>query len=243
MSPESTYPYGYTFIKVESEEFVQEYLDRDKTFLPEGLTERNSSERVQCFLQKSNYIYYRGIRIMDLKEPSENTYNILTQLTLTEDRTAKSKFDVDWEIEKFIAESKDEQLIQRAVTAPEKTYERSLGYEYATRSSTFQEIVGKNLNRVSPGIKNQWQEDNPPPKKVLPKDWRQAFIECINHNDDREILNLISKNRDELRGILEQHIKDNPYESEDAQHAVGTNEPTIQETENVRERETDDIPY
>lgn len=234
---------GLTYIVVESEDFVQEYLSRDGTFLPDGLTERNSSERVQCFLQKSNYIYYRGIRIMDLKEPSENTYNILSQITLTEDRTAKNKFDVDWEIEKFVAESKDEALIQRAVTAPAKTYERTLGYTYASRGETFQSVVGKNLDQVSPGTKEQWQVDNPPPKKILPEDWREALIECINHNDDIEVLNLVRKNRDELRGILEQHIEDNPYES-DAQHAVGTDQPIIpKETSHERPTINDDIPF
>lgn len=228
---------GHTFIVVESEEFVQEYFDRDKTFLPEGLTERKSSDKVQCFLQKSNYIYYRGIRIIDLKEPSENTYNLLCPVELTEDRTAKNNYSVEYEIERFIAESQEEEVVKRALCAPEKTYERKLTYPYVSKGTTFQSIVAQNLESVNPVVKEDWKATQPKPKTVLDPDWREALKEALRYNAHSVVLEILNEHRDEVMEILSKHIEDNPYESENPQHAVGTNEPTVQE------KADDDIPF
>lgn len=242
---------GLTYIAVESEEFVQEYFDRDKTFLLEGLTERNSTDRVQCFLRKSNYIYYRGIRIIDLKEPSENTYNLLCPIDLTEDRTAKNSYAVEYEIERFIAECQEAEIVKRALCAPEKTYERKLTYPYVSKGTTFQSIVAQNLESVNPSVKEAWKASQPKPKIALDLDWREALKEALKYNAQDVVLEIIGGHRDKLVEILSQHIEDNPYEPENPQHVVGTDESIVQEThdssvESNRKELTnddDDIPF
>lgn len=255
MSPGSTFPHdmsGHTFIEVESEDFVQEFYDRDKTFLPEGLTVRSSNERIQCFAQKSNYIYYRSIRIVDLKEPSANTYNILSPIELTEDRTAKSSFDVNWEIEKFIAEQAEPEIVKRAVTAPTKTYERALTYAYASKSPAFMEVVGQNKEAVNPIVRTAWEEAQPK-KVVLHDDWRVALVKSLEQHDDDTTFKVVVENAQRLITLLEKDMEDDPPEipstkeaSSDSYDRAGHSEHVVGDVKSVVEETKDvdaDIPF
>ncbi len=197
-TPKDTYdwvnkvPGPYTYIVVESEAFVQEYFDRDKTFLPEGLTESNSSERVQCFPRKSKSIFYRSIRILDLEEPSENTYNILVPIRLTEDRTASSEFDVRWEIQNYIAKHAPKTISHRAIVAPAKTYESRFDYSYASKTDCFLDTIqeaGENATRYA---KEALKIERPPEPPKKSDDWILDLISAIDDsrwNDVQTIIN------------------------------------------------------
>lgn len=121
-----------TMIIVSGEKFVQEYLDREKTFLPGGLTLRDDSTGdIQIIDRPSECIYWRGIRVLDLPkdQPSQLTYNFLKDIELTEDRTAKDTWLIDYDIKRTLVRSEDENVVQKAVEAPENSYEGKINWD------------------------------------------------------------------------------------------------------------------
>lgn len=135
-----------TCILVSGEKFVDEFLDMGKHFLADGKTVRED-EAIQVIDRPSNHIYYRGVRVMDLKEEAEFTYNILRQIDLTEDRTVKYPFLVETMIAEHIMESEEPDFVSRAVTT-QRWESRGLGYGYAsaTPSATFRSYAPAIVN-------------------------------------------------------------------------------------------------
>lgn len=119
---------GYTTFIVEDPKFVDVYLDRDKIFLPEAQHHRDSQDTVQVIDRPSAHLYYRGLRVHDLKEPAMKTYNILRHTELTEDRTLKYEFMADWTIKEFIAKSDDTAFISDVLGAPSGRFEHELDF-------------------------------------------------------------------------------------------------------------------
>lgn len=140
---EPPYEQGSTAIIVEGEKFVQEFLNMEKIFLPDGAPTRDSYSTIQVFERPSKYIYYRGLRIFDLPEdsPSELTYNFLCEIELTEDRTAKNPNVLEYMIKEYLATKGLPSEVSRALSA--KGYESKLtwDYTYTSPSKTFQEAT------------------------------------------------------------------------------------------------------
>lgn len=118
-----------TLILVFGSKFIDEYHERGRTFLPDGAVVREN-EAVQVIDRPSRHVYYRGVRVMDLQQEAEYTYNFLKSLELTEDRTVKYPFMVESELVKMIAQSEDEDFVGRTVGAPSGKYENTLYYGY-----------------------------------------------------------------------------------------------------------------
>ena len=146
------YPYPadneVSFIIITGQKFLDVYLDKDRHFLPDGLTERSSKEGVQVLDRPSRSIYYRSVRIMDLKEESAYTYNFLKRVDLTEDRTAAYPFLIEAEICDLIKSSDDKAFVEK--TVPTRIYSGRTYYEHSLRypsysaaspSSTFLEVA------------------------------------------------------------------------------------------------------
>jgi hypothetical protein len=126
-----------TTILVFGSKFVDEFHEMDRHFLPEGKTVREG-EAIQVIDRPSKHVYYRGVRIMDLKEEAEFTYNILQTIDLTEDRTAKYSYQVEQAISRHWIESEDEERVQRVTsTSRWESSGLSYGYAYATPSRVF----------------------------------------------------------------------------------------------------------
>ena len=129
-----------SYVVVTGAKFVDEYHDRGRNFLEGGLSVRKGDERIQVLEKPSKHIYYRGVRVMDLKEEAQYTYNFLMSVDLTEDRTAKYPFMLESYICEHFMESADKELLDKVVVNPKAgSYERSLGYRYtsARPSSAF----------------------------------------------------------------------------------------------------------
>lgn len=145
-----------TSIIVEGSDFVTEFLEREKTFLPEALRGKNDefTGNIQYFLKPSKHVYYRGMRVMDLDKPSLLTYNILTELELTEDRTVKYAFKVEDKIRDHVISSTDPKFIETVLEAPVSAYETRFDYDnfvYTSPSTEFKTAVNKlhAANRLS----------------------------------------------------------------------------------------------
>lgn len=119
------YALNKTYIMVTGESFVREYDERFMTFLRDGAREGSG---VQIMDHESRYIFYRGMRIHDLKKPSVVTYNVLDTIDLTEDRTARYSYMLDDRIKTALVAHRDEQMLIKALDAPEDTYEASLDF-------------------------------------------------------------------------------------------------------------------
>ena len=120
---------GETQFVIKDSRYVDVYHDRDRIFLPDGLKVRNDSEAIQVIDRPSNHIYFRGLRVMDLKKEAQFTYNFLENVDLTEDRTVKWPHMVEARIVGMMQESQDEAFIRRAVAKPkEDSYERGLNH-------------------------------------------------------------------------------------------------------------------
>lgn len=117
-----------TKIIVHSELFVQEFFERNKTFLSDGYGVQ-TDDPIQVLDRPSQFVYYRGIRILDLKNPSRYTYNILEPVTLTEDRTAKDEWEIKHFIARHVIKSDNADFIKDVITAKD-TYEKDISYEY-----------------------------------------------------------------------------------------------------------------
>lgn len=196
---------GHTYITIEDERYVQCWLDRDKVFLPEGLTVRpDSNTRVQAFARKSQHVYYRGIRIHDLQEPSENTYNILSPITLTEDRTVKYTWEITNTIEFFLQEAESKEIVDRAIKAPSKTYESRLSYDYISISDAFLDRVKEAGDKATRGSKTIYDLNRPPSRvKETYTNWIRATIGAIEQGDYDAFKELASgEHRNELLNIL-----------------------------------------
>jgi len=200
---------GKTIIMVSDEKVIQSYFDRDKIFLPESLKMRVGTESIQVLNAPSNHIYYRGLRVADLPIPSTFTYNILSSLELTEDRTVKYMFVVDWHVRDFIMGSDDLEYLNSIFDVPkDKSYESKLDFEgfSGQPSLTFLGIIG---DRRSYG-KNLWNRIGSyystyyPPEKSDPeiaKTFRRSFWKKIKVfgqtiNDNPEVLREITEKLD-----------------------------------------------
>lgn len=205
------YKPNHTVIIVYGQEYVDEYLARDKTFLPEGLKQRDGSESIQVFDAPSAHVYYRGIRILDLKEEERSTltYNILSPLELTEDRTVKDEWTVRYAIQNYIASSEDKDLIRKAITAPKKSFENRLSYLYTAPSPIFKEVAIE--EEESPDIHSDAKElaEASKPKEPMRQsdDWQKDLIKALKENNVSWIYSLVASNRVALTKVLEDSIQ------------------------------------
>lgn len=134
---------GKTKIVVYGERFVSEFLDRDRTFLPDGLTVRETVDGVQVMDRPSRHVYYRGLRVHDLENPSQMTYNFLREIQLTEDRTAKDVYLLESYIRNHLVASQDKEVIRKVLTAPRDSYESRMYWDstYVPPSKEFIEVL------------------------------------------------------------------------------------------------------
>lgn len=116
-------------------------------FLPLAGVQWDGKQRVDVERVPSKHLYWRGMRVMDLPKeaPAMLRWNILAPLELTEDRTVKYSFYASGAVAREVAESSDERLIRDVLTAPERTWESTLDWQFsgATPSSAFLQVQAK----------------------------------------------------------------------------------------------------
>jgi len=126
---------GKTKIIVSGKEFEKIYDHKDSIILSENFSIKPRPSKV---------VYFKGVKVFDLKIPSINTYNLNEGITLTEDRTIKSEWDLQYAMAKKVVISEDKDIITRAVTATSnEVYESKLPYNYFDHcvSDCFKETV------------------------------------------------------------------------------------------------------
>lgn len=142
---------GTTRLIIDGDAFLECYAERGKIVLdiPEDKL-LGEIHGVQVFNQPSPFMYYRRIRVASLEEPSLLTYNILSQIQLTEDRTAKYDHELSARIPPAISGLRNKAAL-RAVLTAEKAYESHVNFgllDYYPQyvSSEFNEVLGMEYN-------------------------------------------------------------------------------------------------
>lgn len=190
-----------TLITVYGESFVQEYHDRDKIFYPQA--SRNRIDKpVEHFFVGSNHIYYRGMRIFDLEKPSRVTYNILANVDLTEDRTAKYPFLLEAKIRDYIVESEDPELIKVAMESPPGTYEHrfDFGSTYTPPSNIFSSYVRTHKQYIHNETVFPYLDTYDPSarKEAVAPTIAEQFVELLRASDWGGLETFLQDNQDEI---------------------------------------------
>lgn len=97
------------------EEFDQCYRQRNLIVLEGEPFYRG--KYVEFHFGPTQYVYYRGIKAGKFSDPAEFTYNIVTSLSLTEDRTLKYTYQADYWIIEDILQSKDTAFLKKWFTS------------------------------------------------------------------------------------------------------------------------------
>lgn len=135
---------GETMIVVSGASFLKAWDERAGIVLEgEPLI---TLEHVEIRHGASEHIYYRGIRALRLAKPSLFTYNVTTNLELTEDRTIKHSFYADHYVAASLSKLEDKHVLQRVLTCSDDGFESGLNFANTEPSDQFKGLV-RLLNR------------------------------------------------------------------------------------------------
>ena len=110
----------YTVIRVTGRQFLDAHHDRGNIFL-EGTPVFADSD-IELYEGSTKNVYYRGIKVYELPEPTAFRYNLITSQQLTEDRTLQSLWDLNWHgAYTLVTGTHNRDIIRRGLT--------SVGYE------------------------------------------------------------------------------------------------------------------
>lgn len=134
----------HTTIVLTGDAFYSAYLERDQIVLT--ASPRWTAPRVHIHDRPSAFGYFRGIRAARLEHPCEMTYNVLSNLDLTEDRTLKNIYQFYSAVRDAVLTSEDETLISRFLQAPSGSFESRLDLDIWTDPS---EVFLRTIEKVS----------------------------------------------------------------------------------------------
>lgn len=236
-----------TIIYVQSDKFAEEYANRSKTFLIPKAEPVAKDETLEIYPYPSKHIYYRGIRVVDLKEKeySQFTYNILSHIDLTEDRTAKSEYAIKWLLSEWIAKNAPEGLIAVIINSREKTLEKTFDYTYAAPSKTFLNTVEK--HKYAPGVSHSavsvTSKYRPKPERKF-KSWQEALCYALENDDWEATFDLVRKHKDDLLPLVQEAERLRAKEEHNNQINFSTKGGEIGEFKHTtKETVDDDIPF
>lgn len=132
-----------TTICVESKEFSTIHDNRGEIFLQTEPTIKLDGVDIHDYMETSNWIYYRGIRVLKLPKQALFTYNITRTTRLTEDRTLASMSDFYQVLAKGVVKCDHPALIRLLLLANSQYFESQIDYNWwnCKPGETFNKIV------------------------------------------------------------------------------------------------------
>lgn len=127
---------GETLIGVDLNAFEAIFFSMEEHFIGRDETPIYAGPDMEVYKGRSAFVFYRGIAVQKLAEPAAFRYNLLGQLDLTEDRTAKYDFIVKSKIASALSRCTDENIC-RGATDSRNSYEASLDFSTAKPSDVF----------------------------------------------------------------------------------------------------------
>jgi hypothetical protein len=214
---------GYTLIGIEDDShnmLADLWNNRDEIFLPpkdQSVISPNTKGDGEIEIRPwngSRWIYYRTMRLIHLDKDPLFTYNVLSRIELTEDRTAKYPFQVDDAIKQSLVVLEDRSVIRKILAAGEDIYEGRLDFHdpiwHVPRPSpTWMSEVSGSLSRgepVSSSVIKHYEKNRPRTADEKPPDndqVRRWLRQAINNHDHRRVIELITQYRVQLLEILD----------------------------------------
>ena len=123
---------GDTVIEVEGAALEMEYRDRDSIFVSGAPL--CSVSGLEVYDRPGKHVFYRGVRAGAMPDTGRFTYNITKPMTLTEDRTLKSQFDVEWTLSTLIPKMTHKGMIHEILCGGTE-YDKKLNFSYCSSPS------------------------------------------------------------------------------------------------------------
>lgn len=202
-----------TIISVASDEFVDIFEDRyNQVFLEDADT--ISTSGVQIIAKESDYVYFRGIRVMKLDKLSLNTYNILSHVTLTEDRTAAYEYSVKDTIQNALRLEANKDVLENALNCNDNYWESEFHYSIyddEDTSNNFKEVATACSNQVVKSAVYKVSSEYKEAQEQEKQDNRDAhfcsdLIYYLKNDLELDFAKIAVKNKEELIEILEEHL-------------------------------------
>lgn len=141
---------GETVIVISGREATEAWASRDTIILPSKPL--IVTEQVEIHPGQSKYVYYKGVRVHELGNPSLCTYNLTGHVDLTEDRTLLHPGLAGWYVAKGISQISDEKLLSKLLTADKNWFEHGLDFGSVYATNEFSEVVISMARRQVPGL-------------------------------------------------------------------------------------------
>jgi len=130
-----------TVFAVEGDAIQREYVNRDRIFISGKPIARNAF--IEVYDKPSSTVFYRGVRAGNMPEQMLFTYNILTPMTLTEDRTFESQYTVEWKLCGLIPKLENKGLFTQLLRGG-KAYDQNLNFvQCAAPSKEFMDAAAE----------------------------------------------------------------------------------------------------
>ncbi len=138
---------GDTVIRVTGDAFHGEYINRDKIFVPGSPIAAHS--HLEVYSGKTNAVFYRGVRVGFMPTEMAFTYNILTDMDLSEDRMIKSQWDLEWKLSQLIPRI-DHKGVASGLLEGTETWDQNLDFtRCASPSQAFLEVAAARYSDVT----------------------------------------------------------------------------------------------
>lgn len=168
---------GNTYVLVCGPEFEKVFEEKYKYFLDPARAEITHGGDVQVYAKAYSgaaSLFFRGIKASETPREALYDYNFTGGLQLSEDRSLKSAWDVNWKIAGMVVGSQNKDFIEDMVMAS-RVHEDELNYMLTSshgNSDVFLDVVGK-LRKVHADIginatAVQYHQQHTKVKDILP---------------------------------------------------------------------------
>lgn len=200
---------GHTIIVSNNPELLKVYRDEfrediDPVFLRQSEKLDVSTGNIEVYDRPSEHLYYRGVRVYKNSKKSVFTYNMLSSVDLTEDRTLKYPSFIRSSITFHLMACDNKEFIKKCL-ATKDTFESNLDYEYMPVYENFIEALQDlEANRVnlSPRIEG----------------YLSSYRESLSSDSDNVCATFYRKDWCNLRKIIQkaksiEHVGDDKYDN------------------------------
>jgi hypothetical protein len=133
-------PQADTVFAVTGEEFQRCYKNRRDIFI-DGTPIEVIDGKIEVYATKSRYVYYRGVRVGTLPEETMFTYNVLSEMSLTEDRTLASMWSLEYLLETTLPRTTNRDVAMSLI-AGSKTWDQNLNFSLCgAPTDTFMDVA------------------------------------------------------------------------------------------------------
>ena len=133
---------GHTVICVTGDDFASVHALRHQYLLEDEPDFMLGTFEVRR--RPSRAMYYRGVRVMDLQHEAMFTYNETAKVDLTEDRTVRNVYAVNYQLASAVLACDDAAFLHKLLTADRKTFEGAMNLHWTglRPGQTFMKVMG-----------------------------------------------------------------------------------------------------